>query len=153
MQKGFTLLELLLVCAIIGVMGTVGFGLFRRASNVAQVSEASAQLSADFQRARSSAQRSNRDATLAFSTTTAATSYTLTVDGQALTRTLPAGIQVAVSPAVAKTVTYRAPFGEVSLASTGTYTLTSQRDSALVRYLRIVGLTGKAYQSEIQSGL
>ena len=150
MQKGFTLLELLLVCAIIGIMGAVGFNLFSRASNIAQVNEASAQLSADFQRARSSAQRSNNDAKLAFSITTGATSYTLTVDGQALTRTLPAGVQVAVSPTSAKTITYKAPFGEVIPTSTTavTYTLTSQRDSALVRYLRIVGLTGKVYASE-----
>ena len=144
------MLELLLVCTIIGVMGTLGFSVFARATNTAKIAEASAQLTADFRRARSSAQRSNQNATLAFATTTAVTEYTLTLDGQAaVTRKLPVGTEVTV-PTAAKTITYTAPFGEVSSVSTAIYTLKSKRDPTLVRYLKIVGLTGKAYPSEIQ---
>ncbi len=149
---GFSLLELLLVVTIIGVLGGVALGGFRGATQRARLSEASAQLTADFQRARSSAQRSNQNATLAFGTTTPATSYTLTLNGQASVRQLPAGVQVAV-PAAARTVTYNAPFGETSLAAPAKYTLTSNRNPDLKRYLKIIGLTGKAYLSIYENPL
>ena len=140
------MIELLLVCAIIGTIGAVATANFRNATQQANLREASAQLTADFQRARSSAQRANQTATLAFAATnTALTSYTLTISGRDLSRQLPVGVQVTVPTDAAKTVTYNAPFGETTLVSTAIYTLTSQKDPTLKRYLKIVGLTGKAY--------
>ena len=142
--KGFSLLELLLVCAIIGILGAVATKTFTDATRRARVNEASAQLAADLQRARSSAQRYNQNSSLKIESTSA-TSYTLTIGAQdPITRTLPPNTQVTVKTAPL-TLTYKAPFGEMDISNP---ILTVRTDGAKSRDVRVLGVTGKVYLRE-----
>ena len=144
-SDGFSIIELLIVCAIIGILGAVATTNFRNASERARVGEASAQLAADLQRARSSAQRLNQDAVLRIGSTSA-TTYTLTLGTQdPITRTLPANTRVSV-PAAPLAITYNAPFGERSLVNN--VVLTARSSSGYEgREIRVLGVTGKVYLS------
>lgn len=146
---GFSLIELLIVCAIIGILGAVATTNFRNASERARVGEASAQLAADLQRARSSAQRLNQNAVLRIASTNAAT-YTLTLGTQQpITRTLPANTQVSV-PAAPLEIRYNAPFGEMTVGNLATNALltTRSRSGHEGREIRVLGVTGKVYLSD-----
>ena len=138
MQKGFTLLELLIVCAIIAILSAVGVITFRNAIERARVNEAAVQVSADLQRARSASQRFNRSSTFQI-TAANLKAYKLTVNDQETTKTLPAGAQFDA----AKTVNYSAPFGEVGGAAITT--LKVQSASGAERSVKILGVTGKVY--------
>ena len=143
-KRGFSLLELLIVCAIIGILGAVATTTFTAATRRARVNEASAQLAADLQRARSSAQRYNQNSSLNIATTSA-TSYTLTIGAQApITRTLPPNTQVTVKTAPL-IMTYTAPFGEMDISNP---ILTVRTDGAKSRDVRVLGVTGKVYLRE-----
>ena len=138
MQKGFTLLELLIVCAVIAILTAVGIVTFRNAIERARVNEAATQVSADLQRARSSSQRFNRDSTFQI-TAANLKAYKLTVNGQETTKTLPAGAQFDT----ANTISYSAPFGEVGGAAITTLKVKSA--SGAERSVKVLGVTGKVY--------
>ncbi|ADI14433.1 pilus assembly FimT family protein [Truepera radiovictrix] len=141
MSKGFTLLELLIVCACIGLLLGVGGVLFTGAINRSRLAEASAQLVGDLQRARSAAQRYNQNAELEVRATTAS-AYTLTINGRSTERRLPAGTQLRTPSPTA--IRYHAPFGETS-GTNVTLTVELQRGRAQPRYVRVIGVTGKVY--------
>ena len=142
-KRGFSLLELLIVCAIIGILGAVAARTFTDATRRARVNEASAQLAADLQRARSSSQRFNQNSSLTIATTSA-TSYTLTIGAQITTRTLPPNTQVTVKSAPL-ILTYKAPFGEMGASNP---ILTVRTEGAKTRDVRVLGVTGKVYLRE-----
>ena len=141
--QGFTIVELLIVCAIIGILGAGAATTFTSATRRARVGEASAQLAADLQRARSSAQKLNRDSSLTIASTSA-TSYTLTIGTQTMTRTLPPNTQVTVKSAPL-ILTYKAPFGEMGASNP---ILTVRTEGVKTRDVRVLGVTGKVYLRE-----
>lgn len=148
-RGGFTLLELLLVCAIIGILGGVGILNLRNAIDRGRLSDGASQFAASLQRARSSAQRYDKSSVLKLSANPA-TTYTLSTNGEtAMTYTLPAGVQITPSSAAAMNLTYSAPFGEINVASNAKYTIGLVGKSA-VTYVKILGVTGKVYQSAIE---
>ena len=136
-KQGFTLIELLIALAVIGILATLGFSSLINAQRNAQLNEATAQFATDLQRARSEAQRYNRNASLTLS---GDSSYILTLNGNATTRTLPHGAQVEVVSG-ADTVTYNAPYGEVD-APDRRFAISSPRVDE-VRHVRVIGVTGK----------
>ncbi len=145
-QKGFTIIELLLVCAIIGILSAVAAPNYMAARNRARVNEATAQLAADLQRARSSAQRSNTTASL---TWVDKSNYRTLINGVTVTRTLPENVEI-VAPANT-TVSYSAPFGEVGGAAPVTFSVSLYgRSNVKPREVRVIGTTGKVYTREVQ---
>lgn len=140
MQKGFTIIELLLVCAIIGIVSAVAAPNFLAARNRARVGETASQLAADLQRARSSAQRTNAAASL---TWLDKTQYRTVIDGTTVTRKLPDKVEITAPAGTA--ITYRAPFGEVDGTVPVTFTVSLQGRADVTRSVRVIGTTGKVY--------
>lgn len=130
---GFTLLEMLLVVAVIGILGTAAISTFSRASQRAHVSEAQTLVLAELNRARSSAWRHNRDQRVSWTATTF------------MGRTLPNGVRITEQ---AGSFDYRAPFGEVTLENGLTLTLRGRtgRTGRVV----VLGVTGKPYLHPVQ---
>jgi prepilin-type N-terminal cleavage/methylation domain-containing protein len=140
--RGLSLLELLLVLALAGILASVGSVSLLRASREARVREGVAQLVADLQRARSTAQRQNQNATVAL--TAGAASYTVTVGGVSQVRRLPEGIVIRALDGISGGVTYTAPFGELAGATRGIITVGFAEPIAIPpRTIRIIGVTGK----------
>lgn len=138
-KEGFTLLELLIVLAVVGVLAALGLSSFVNAQRNAQLSEAAAQFATDLQRARSTAQRYNQDASLVL-VLDDPSSYILTLDGPPTTRRLPHGAQVQLVRGNSN-ITYSAPYGEVDAADRS-FAVSSPRTDK-VRAVRIIGVTGK----------
>lgn len=143
--QGVTLIELLIVCAVIGILSALAAPTFVGATRRARVSEASAQLAADLQRARSSAQRLNQNSSLSIESASA-TSYTLTIGAQDIARTLPANTRVEID-SEELTLIYTAPFGEMDVSNE---VLTVRSAGSEARDVRVLGVTGKVYLRETQ---
>ena len=146
-QQGFTLLELLLVTAIIGVMSAVGITGFRAASDRARVNEAAAQLAAALQRARSAAQRYNQEARFVTDTATA-TGYELVINGNTLERTLPPGARLSADNAME--IEYSAPFVEIGDAVPSRIKVDLANRSTKPLYIKVLGVTGKVVLSAVE---
>lgn len=146
-QRGFSLLELLLVIAIIGVVSAFGLSSFRAESERARINQAAAQVVADLQRARSASQRYNQDASFSINATTT-DKYELVIGGVTSKRTLPTGAQL--SAANAFTLKYSAPFGEVRDAIPSTITVKLAGRDTKPRYIKVLGVTGKVILSAVQ---
>ncbi|ALW88272.1 GspH/FimT family pseudopilin [Deinococcus actinosclerus] len=135
--QGFTLLELLLVIAILGVIaGVLGWSLLG-SLRASQLRDAAAQLSADLRAARSTALKSGQNVTV--TTTLNAGSYTVQRGADTRTLTLPNSVQVSAQTAAA--VQYRAPSGTTDGAGV-IWTLRHPASGQLTQ-VKIVGLTGK----------
>jgi prepilin-type N-terminal cleavage/methylation domain-containing protein len=167
-QSGFTLIEMLIVLAIVGIMSAVALSTFVRDARRAQVQAVRSQLLLDLQDARSKAQRYNCNWTVTF---VSATQYTVigpTLGGTTITctttttttRDIPTsvGVQLRWKTSSSSTeptgqqVIYRSPFGtlsptnpsviEIGFASSTTASVTNPV------YLKIIGITGKVVASE-----
>ncbi|MHA0043557.1 pilus assembly FimT family protein [Deinococcus sp. PEB2-63] len=139
---GFTLLEILVVIAIIGILASISVGYSIRSIRTSQLREAATQLSSDLIQARTTAQ--SRSSNVAFSVPRSTPASTYTVAG--VTKTLPNGVQLVCTAncgtsGTTISNTYLAPFGE--LTSNGqVMSLTIQ--SGITPYeVRLVGVTGK----------
>ena len=143
-REGFTLLELLLVLAIIGILAALGFSNFMSAQREAQLQEATAQFATDLQRARSTAQRYNQNASVRLGNIPS--TYTLSVNGVDTVRQLPHGARVVAEGSVA-VVSYTAPYGEIN-ATSRRFVISSTRTPD-VRYIKVIGVTGKVLISDL----
>lgn len=140
-RKGFSLIELLLVIAIIGIISAVVAPTFIRARDRARVSEVASQLVADLERARSSSRRSNKDAAVAW---TNGSGYTLTSNGQTFTRTFPSGVTVTMPNA--SPITYKAPLGERTAVDPLEFTVGRTGKTDVSETVAVLGVTGKVYR-------
>ena len=141
--QGFTLIELLIALAIVGILAALGFSNFVSATRNAQLQEATAQFAADLQRARSTAQRYNQDASL---TVNGGSDYTLVLDGRVTARQLPRGTEVDVEIG-GNNVTYSAPYGEIRGAVNRRFVITSAH-TGKERVVKVIGVTGKVIVSD-----
>lgn len=143
-RAGFTLLELLLVIAILGIV----FGIFSwfllRSLRQAELRDAAAQLIADLRRARSDAQRSGQVTALQLDPLK--TSYTIRIGaGAPAAREVPHRVTVEAQAGPAR-VLYQPPFG--TLDDRGVvWRLRSPASADLQLYVKVVGITGKVMLS------
>ncbi len=152
-RRGYTLIEVLIVIAILGILLALGFSTYRRARWLAQVREATVELASTLREARSAAQRYSVGAVVRFPDDR---SYELRVesnDGGTLRsyrRTVPDRIELRYSrdgthwkrPSALGKVTYSAPFGETA-ASGLLFRLRHRLNPSIQACLRVVGVTGK----------
>ena len=132
-RKGFSLLELLLVLAVVGILAALGFSSLINAQRRAQLQEAQTLVVAELQRARSSAQRENTSQTVAWTADA--------VNG----RRFGSGITLVTEPG---SVTYSAPYGEVEREGGLVLELVdAQGRSAEVA---VIGVTGKVYRRNVE---
>ena len=152
--SGFTLLELLIVIAIIGVLSGVLFYFSARAVYATQLRDGAVQILTDLRQARSQAQRTTQDSTVTLDATTtlAAPKSTYTTSWGSspqtpITRALGNLIRVAPYTPVTstKSITYSAPYGEAS--ATGIIWEISSARISTKFYVKAVGVTGKVVLS------
>lgn len=145
--RGFTLIELLIVMVIIGIVATILLGFFIGAYRKTQLRDGAVQILTDVRQIRSQAQRTsvNSTATLSGSVGAPALTYSLTMAGTTTTKTLLAPISVAPYTGYGKTVTYSAPYGELS--GSGVIWEVSSSVTSDKLYVKTVGVTGKAVLS------
>ncbi|WP_420596707.1 pilus assembly FimT family protein [Deinococcus sp.] len=140
---GFTLLEMLVVLAIIGILAGIGYFNYLRQIRIGQVREAATQVATDLRTARDSAMRLTQPASISWTTTTPISSYNLNLPGRNTARNVPNSLNfVCQSGCDSKKIAYQAPYGELN-GATGTIL---RFDSPLVDkifYVKVVGVTGK----------
>lgn len=145
-RQGFTLLEILVVLAIIGILlGIFGLNLIR-SIRTAELREAATQVATDFRRARAQAQRGSVGMTVSV-LRTGGNTYTVTsLTGGTKSRAVPNNVTLKCKTncgtGLNTAVSYQAPYGE--LGATGSvFTLQSPVIGIQDLEIRIVGVTGK----------
>ncbi|WP_295817734.1 type II secretion system protein [uncultured Deinococcus sp.] len=139
-RGGFTLIEVLLVMAILAVvMGVLGL-LLVRSLRQTQLREAASQVAGDLRRVRADAQKTGQVSTLTLAA--AGSRYTMQA-GSTAARVVEVPNQVTVTPVSGEPrITYRPPFGTLG-AEGAVWAVQSPAAADLRLYVKIVGITGK----------
>jgi len=135
-RRGFTLLETLIVLAIMGIVMGSGYALLRPMLDRNRLENATTQVATDLMRVRSYAQRSNH---IACWMRLDDRRYRLNLGGTIHDYSLPEGL-VFTSPSVGAVIRYRPPYGELNASAK---TVAVQDAKGRTRTLHIVGVTGK----------
>jgi prepilin-type N-terminal cleavage/methylation domain-containing protein len=151
-RQGFTLIEMLVILALIGIIGGIAFNSWLGASQRGLVRQAATQIAADLERVRSGARRYNGDALF---TREDALNYTLVTNGVSSAIPLPDGTETSVQSGTLTAgklvVTYTAPNAELNMLSVTTppelkVSLTNQPSVPPI-YVKVIGVTGKVVLS------
>jgi prepilin-type N-terminal cleavage/methylation domain-containing protein len=130
--RGFTLLELLMVIAIIGIISAAGLMLFQRLAAQTRLSEATQTLVQALNRARSEARRTSTDQTVTWTINT----KSLMVN----TKTISLPYDTTLIQPASSSLTYSAPFGRMSGDD---LEFRLQGAPGLESTVRVIGTTGK----------
>jgi len=141
-RRGFSIIELLLVLAILAVVLALGYASLQPLMLRSRLNEAATAVATSLQRARSFAQRSNQPAQWRL---ISADSFRLDLGGTSHDTTLPSGLTI-IHPAVGSQITYSPPYGEVSAIATQ-ITISGYGYEVDVR---VVGVTGKVIRSNVR---
>jgi prepilin-type N-terminal cleavage/methylation domain-containing protein len=153
LQQGFTLIEVLVVLALVFIIGGIGFNQWLGASKRGAVRSAAVQIAADLERVRSSARRYNTNASLTRGTN--ANKYTLSINGTSSDIDMPDGTETTVqNGTLAGTdlvVQYTAPNAELDPTSLSNppeikVGLINQPSVPPI-YIKVIGVTGKVVLS------
>jgi prepilin-type N-terminal cleavage/methylation domain-containing protein len=148
--SGFTLLEMILVIAIVALIMAIGFSTFSRESRIAIVRQQSVELQADLESLRSASIRYNRDATFE---RLSSTSYRLTLptgDPAAPRVVTRDWTSTGVSYSGGENLRYRAPNAELQSFTFAPLTSVNEFElslSNIVYYVKVLGVTGKVVLS------
>ena len=139
-RRGFSLFELLIVLAILGAVLSVGYASLRPLMLKSRLRQASAEVAASLQRARSLAQKANVDARWEI---VDSDTYRLKLGARVIEQhDLPDGVTFS-SPAPGNYFKYHAPYGERQ-PTAAKIVLSSHGEQAEIR---LVGITGKVVRS------
>lgn len=145
-QAGFTLLELLMVIAVLGLVGGMFTYTMMRSLKRGELRDAAYQMVTDLRRTRANAQKTGLASTLTLSA--GQTTYTTQTVGSApVNYTLPHAVK-AVAARGGLSVRYQPPFGTID--TTGNI-WALQNAMGMTLYVKVVGLTGKVMLSETEN--
>lgn len=155
-KKGFTVIEVIIAVAIIGVLASVGIINYNVWRNKSLVSEAAYQIAQDIEKIRSDAKRLNETRQLTFTAPDTGSNNVITsyskkdaIGSVISTSSLPAGVKVyqvkeAGTAKTATTLSFTAPYGTQSTAiSYYDIVVQSLASSSVSRTVRIIGPLGK----------
>lgn len=148
-QHAFTLIELLIVLAILGILMGLFSVSYLRSIRAAEVREGANQIAADLRAARASAQRQSAPGAFRWAATGNLTGYTVEIPSGTTTpkvATLPRGVTFRCESGCpsARTLTYNAPYGEMTTAISGIrFIVESQTANVPAIEVRVVGVTGR----------
>jgi prepilin-type N-terminal cleavage/methylation domain-containing protein len=145
LQRGVTLVEMLLVIVIVGIIMAAGLSTFAQQSRFSSVKQIASQLQGDLEDLRSKTIRYNKDAT--FTLDASGKTYTLKIPSSSgidtVIRSLPDGILITPEGSTTKTFDYSAPFSQVSAAPRAYKVLLAD----ISVFIKVIGVTGRAVQS------
>jgi type IV pilus assembly protein PilA len=140
-SAGFTLLEIIIVLAMIGILAAIGIGPLNQVVSKQRVTEAQHNLTQLFTRARSDARRTSNDQTVTWNLTPANGSPTFTLGSNTISLNNMTITMVTDSATAISEVKYEAPTGRRSNASNLQFAIKSNNNFEV--YVRVIGLTGK----------
>ncbi|BBN96334.1 putative pilus assembly protein [Deinococcus grandis] len=151
-RAGFTLVELLIVLAILGILMSIGFSSLLRQIRTNEVADGARQFGGDLTVLRDGAQRHSVSSGLNWNTAASGdlTTYTLTNNGQTSSRTVNSKVKITCIEPVAtvctpRTLTFNAPFSEMS--SGAVFRVQHAISSIPPIYVKVTGVTGKVMYS------
>jgi prepilin-type N-terminal cleavage/methylation domain-containing protein len=145
-RAGFTLIEMLIVIAVIGVLLAVGIPNIIRENRITAVRQVATQLQADLEELRSKAIRFNRNATFTFGTNSYIRQVPSSETGgyTSAIRTVQPGLSVAyVGDTGGGTFVYEAPIAQIVPAIRG-FRVSFNSDPSVQLFVKVIGVTGKA---------
>lgn len=150
--QGFTLIEILVVIAILGILMAIGFGNYTRWRANSAVMEGAQQFARDVDRTRTSAKRENTcwliqpssltDPTTTYELQKFATAECTGTASSTQTRNMPAGTQIRYSSGNPKSVGFSPPYGTTD-SSPNEYTVIWKNDSSIKRVVRVTSVLGR----------
>lgn len=140
-KRGFSLIEVLIVIAILGVLLSMGFLGMQRYLNTIRLSEARMLLAQELSQARTDARKKSADQTISWTVG----SGSFSIGGQ--TVTLPNNVTlIQVNGTNSTSVTFTGPFGRLQGDNVEFIIQSPQGKQASVRLL---GVTGKVMQRDL----
>ena len=133
MKRGFTLLEVLLVIALVGILSAVGFTSLSGARQRAQLVEAQTLVTVELERSRASARRTERDALVQWTPRS--------INGKALKE----GFTISTAPG---SFSYTAPHGRTTLGEGLELELSDARGRTAK--VAVIGVTGKIIRRPLE---
>ena len=154
--SGFTLLEILIVMAIIGILAAIGYSSYLKTTRSNQVAEGARVFAGDLIALRDAAQKTSVDATITWTAAPdqAITSYVINRSNTDATRTPASAIVITCVSATggacsAKTIEYDAPYAETEAGAV--FKISSAYDSSVrPLFVKVGNVTGKVMFSDKQ---
>ena len=151
LQSGFTLLEMLIVLAVLGILFAVGLTTFAQQSRQTLIRQAAVQIQADLEQLRSSSIRYNRDFEFRWANASL-NGYSIDVNDPVTAgavinrnRVLPDGIEIDIAGSTPTTVSisYSSPLAVVTAAPPVFRVRIANSTSTNPLFIKIIGVTGR----------